>query len=59
MPNSYKVATFIAIGIVLVELVIISWIRHRYMDTPWGSALIQVIIGGILVFLAGLLIGVG
>ena len=58
VPHGYKIATGIAIAVVLVELVIIAWIRHRYMDTPWGSALIQVIIGGLLVFLAGILIGV-
>ncbi len=58
VPHSYKIATGIAIAIVLVELVIISWIRHRYMDSPWGSALIQVIVGGLLVFLAGILIGI-
>ncbi len=58
VPNAYKIATGIAAAVVLVELGIISWIRHRYMESPWGSALIQVIIGGILVFLAGILIGV-
>ena len=41
----------------MVELLVIAWIRRRYMDTPWGSALIQVIVGGLLVFLAGILIG--
>jgi erythrin-vacuolar iron transport family protein len=57
VPHSYKIATGIAIAVVLVELVIIAWIRRRFMDTPWGSALIQVIVGGVLVFLAGILIG--
>ncbi len=57
VPHAYKVATGIAAAVVIVELFIISWIRHRYMDSPWGSALVQVIIGGILVFLAGILIG--
>ena len=57
VPNSYRMATAIAIAIVMVELGIIAWIRRRYMDTPWGSALIQVVVGGILVFMAGILIG--
>jgi len=35
----------------------ISWVRHRYMETPWLSAALQVIIGGILVFAAGVAIG--
>ena len=54
----YKTATTIAVCVVLVELGIISWIRHRFMDTPWTSALFQVALGGVLVFLAGILIGV-
>jgi hypothetical protein len=40
-----------------VELGIISWVRHRYMDTPWSSATLQVMLGGLLVFLVGILIG--
>jgi hypothetical protein len=40
-----------------VELIIISWIRHRYMDTPFLSAAFQVVVGGVLVFIAGMLIG--
>jgi rubrerythrin len=52
-----KTATSIAVGVVLVELGVISWIRHRFMDTPWASALFQVALGGALVFLAGILIG--
>jgi VIT1/CCC1 family predicted Fe2+/Mn2+ transporter len=56
IPN-LKTATSVAVGVVLVELGIISWIRHRFMDTPWASALFQVALGGALVFLAGILIG--
>jgi rubrerythrin len=51
------VATGIAIGVVFVELGVISWVRHRYMDTPWSSAVFQVVVGGVLVFLTGVLIG--
>ena len=36
---------------------VISWIRHHYMDTPFLSAAFQVILGGVLVFIAGILIG--
>jgi rubrerythrin len=57
VPNSYKLATGIAGAVVAVELVAIAWIRRHYMDTPWASALIQVVLGGVLVFLTGLLIG--
>jgi erythrin-vacuolar iron transport family protein len=50
-------ATWIAVAVVLVELGVISWIRHRFMDTPWSSAAVQVVLGGLLVFLVGILIG--
>ncbi len=56
IPN-YRLATYIAVAVVLIELAIISWIRHRFMDTPLASALLQVMIGGLLVFLTGILIG--
>ena len=52
-----KVATSVAVCVVLVELGIISWVRHKYMDTPLISAVLQVVLGGALVFLAGVLIG--
>ena len=42
---------------VAVELVVISYIRYRYMDTPFLMAAFQVIVGGVLVFVAGILIG--
>ena len=52
-----KTATTVAVGVVLVELSVISWVRHKFMDTPLVSALLQVMLGGALVFLAGILIG--
>ena len=51
-------ATWVAVAVVLVELGIISWVRHRFMDSPLGSAVLQVALGGALVFLAGVLIGI-
>ncbi|MDB5340696.1 MAG: rubrerythrin [Planctomycetaceae bacterium] len=53
----YRTATAVAGGVVLVELAVISWIRHKFMDTPLASAVFQVLIGGLLVFLTGILIG--
>jgi len=50
-------ATIAAIAVVVIELVAISWIRYRYMDTPFLTAAFQVMVGGALVFLAGILIG--
>jgi hypothetical protein len=54
---SFGLATTIAIVVVAVELVAISWIRYRYMDTPFLHATFQVVVGGVLVFLTGILIG--
>jgi hypothetical protein len=42
---------------VAIELAVISWIRYRYMDTPFLAAAFQVMVGGALVFIAGILIG--
>lgn len=50
-------ATAIAAVVVAVELAVIAWVRHRYMDTPLLSAGFQVVVGGVLVFGAGVLIG--
>ena len=53
----FTIAMTVAVIVVLVELGTISWVRHRYMDTPPLSAAVQVMLGGILVFIAGVLIG--
>jgi erythrin-vacuolar iron transport family protein len=55
--QDYKTATGIAVVVVLAELMAISWVRHRFMDTPLGAAIFQVMVGGVLVFLTGMLIG--
>ncbi len=56
IPHFY-VATSLAFAVVAVELVLISWIRTRYMDTPFLQAAFQVVVGGALVFAAGIIIG--
>jgi rubrerythrin len=56
IPHFY-VATSLAFAVVAVELAVISWIRMRYMDTPFLQAAFQVVAGGALVFAAGILIG--
>src|SRR5919112_108924 len=53
-PNAFWLATTVAIVVVAVELAAISWIRTHYMDTPFLSAAFQVILGGVLVLLAGI-----
>jgi rubrerythrin len=56
-PNAFYLATIIAAAVVAVELFAISWIRARYMDTPFLRATFQVVVGGVLVLLAGIFIG--
>jgi rubrerythrin len=53
----FHAAMTAAMVVVLAELGIISWIRHRYMETSLVSAALQVGLGGILVFGTGVLIG--
>jgi rubrerythrin len=53
----FRIAMTLAVVIVAIELGAISYIRHRYMDTPLLSAAFQVGLGGVLVFLTGILIG--
>jgi rubrerythrin len=59
LVKDFHTATSLAITVVVVELGVISWIRWRYMDTPLLAATFQVVVGGLLVFLAGWAIGAG
>lgn len=52
-----RVAITVAVFVVAIELGVIAWIRKRFMDTPLLSAVFQVVLGGFLVFLVGILIG--
>jgi rubrerythrin len=55
--SNFRFAMAIAVAVVAVELAVIAWIRHRYMDTPLLAAMFQVVVGGVLVFITGILIG--
>ena len=45
-------------GLHLARLLrVIAWVRHKYMDTPWASAILQIVLGGALVFFVGIMIG--
>jgi rubrerythrin len=55
--GDFTVATSIAILVVMVELWVIAWIRARYMDTRFLRAAFEVVVGGLIVFAAGVLIG--
>jgi rubrerythrin len=53
----FWIATAIAVIVVAIELAVISYIRHRFMETPLLSAAFQIVVGGVLVFFTGILIG--
>ena len=55
--KDFRLALWAAGAVVLAELATITWIRQRYMDTPWVTAALQVGLGGVLVFVTGVLIG--
>jgi VIT1/CCC1 family predicted Fe2+/Mn2+ transporter len=50
-------ALTLAYFVVGVELVVIALIRHKYFKTSFALSCLQVIVGGGLVFAAGILIG--
>lgn len=52
-------ATITAFVVVFLELWAIAWIQNKYMDTPFFRAAFQVVLGGAMVFAAGVLIGSG
>jgi len=54
---TFLTAALIAAVVVMAELLLIAWIRNHYMDTPLLAATFQVVVGGVIVFLAGILIG--
>jgi rubrerythrin len=53
----FRIAMTAAIAVVVAELGVISWVRKKYMETSLISAILQVGLGGILVFATGVLIG--
>ena len=55
--TAFHLATLLAAIIVFIELWAIAWIRSRYMDTKFLQAAFEVVLGGAIVFLAGILIG--
>ncbi len=55
--KDFYVATTVAVAIVLVELWVIAWIRAKYMDTRFLQAAFEVVLGGLIVFASGILIG--
>ena len=57
--TDFWTATSVAFVVVFIELWAIAWIQKTYMETPFWRAALQVVLGGALVFAAGVLIGSG
>ncbi len=55
--SDFRAATAVAVAIVLIELWVIAWVRARYMDTKFLQAAFEVVVGGLIVFATGILIG--
>jgi VIT1/CCC1 family predicted Fe2+/Mn2+ transporter len=56
LPDVHTALTW-AYFVVGVELIVIALIRHKYFKTSFALSCLQVIVGGGLVFAAGVLIG--
>ena len=56
LPN-VRTALEFAYVVVGIELIVIALIRHKYFKTSFALSCLQVIVGGGLVFAAGVLIG--
>lgn len=55
--GTLAVALRIAYGVVVFELLAIAFIRYRYMRTPLLNTIVQVILGGAIVFFVGIWLG--
>ena len=54
---SMRQALVLAYIVVGLELLVIAWVRHRFFKSSYGLSVLQVVVGGGLVFAAGVLIG--
>ena len=57
--SDFWTATYLAFIIVAIELYVITLVQHKYMETSWFKALLQIVVGGLLVLGVGILIGQG
>jgi VIT1/CCC1 family predicted Fe2+/Mn2+ transporter len=52
-----RFALHVAYIVVIIELLLISFIRYKFMETPLAKTVVQVIVGGGIVFLVGIWLG--
>ena len=57
--SNFHLALALAYGVVGIELVAIAYIRYRFFDMSFFKSIVQVVFGGALVFVSGILIGSG
>lgn len=57
--SNLNTALYLAYGVVVFELIVISYIRYQFFQLNFVRSAFQVIVGGVLVFLSGVLIGSG
>ncbi|MDO8591776.1 MAG: VIT family protein [bacterium] len=57
LMGNLDAALVLAYLVVGVELIAIAYIRYRYFEMRFWLSVLQVVVGGALVFLAGILIG--
>ncbi|GJG88003.1 hypothetical protein tb265_31840 [Gemmatimonadetes bacterium T265] len=55
--NDLRTALWVAYGVVVVELLVIAYIRYHFMESPLGRTVAQVIVGGGIVFAVGIWLG--
>ena len=55
--SNLRTALLLAYVVVVIELVAIAYIRYRWMRSPLGSTVVQVILGGGIVFGLGIWLG--
>jgi VIT1/CCC1 family predicted Fe2+/Mn2+ transporter len=56
IPN-LKTALHLAYVVVVLELLVIALIRYKFMKTPLAKTILQVIVGGMIVFAIGIWLG--
>jgi VIT1/CCC1 family predicted Fe2+/Mn2+ transporter len=55
--DDLRTALWLAYAVVIVELLAIAYIRYRYMRSPLGRTIAQVVVGGGVVFAVGVWLG--
>jgi hypothetical protein len=55
--SDFQTALILAYSFVTVELIVIAWVRKRFMQVSLSSSLINVTLAGIIVTVVGVLLG--